>query len=153
MSFIGQETGGKSTLVEIPTCFTRLRPSKLHVGGVGVFAILPIKKRTLVLATQQGVGLGRASAEQIKKMPRAVRKMYTDFAMQTQTGYQPPEDFTQMGMLWYICHSIKPNCKYTEDGYVSLRKIKTGEELSVDYRVWDKDFSTHVGNITKKKKI
>ena len=155
MSFLGENApaGIKEQASEIPTCFTRLRPSKLHVGGVGVFAILPIKRGTLVFSTKSDVGLGRATAEQIKKMPRAVRKMYTDFAMQTVLGYEPPVDFTHMGMLWYICHSNKPNCRYSDDGYIAARNIRPGEELSVDYRLWDKNFSTHVGNVTRKKNL
>ena len=117
---------------------TRLKPSKLHAGGVGVFAILPIKKGTVVFDTfaSETVSIPR---EHFKRLPKAVQKMYTDFAMQVGTNYLPPRDFTKMGMFWYICHSDKPNCYYVEgEAYMAKRNIRAGEELSVDYRLFGK---------------
>jgi SET domain-containing protein len=57
-----------------------------------------------------------------------------------------------MGMFWYICHAEQPNCVYTNlEEYVARRNIKAGEELSVDYREWDKK-AHHVGDVKYKTK-
>jgi len=67
--------------------------------------------------------------------------MYTDFAMHNRQHEEhiAPQNFHDMGMFWYICHAEQPNCVYTNlEEYVARRNIKAGEELSVDYREWDK---------------
>lgn len=70
----------ESPEIMVPLIRTRLRPSKLHVGGVGVFAILPIRKDSVIFETCT-IPLTDVTAEQIAKLPAPVRKMYTDFAM------------------------------------------------------------------------
>jgi hypothetical protein len=139
--------------MELPLCLARLKPSKLHRGGVGVFAIVPIKKDQIIFDIN-GLSQTEVPKSVVKNLPKAVQKMYTDFAMQQvqDNVHNAPCNFHDMGMYWYVCHSGKPNCVYVNShGYIARRSIKPGEELSVDYREWDKDHH-HVGDIKYKRK-
>lgn len=127
---------------------TRLKPSLLHKGGVGVFAILPIKKGQVIFDTY-GANCLFVPSSKLNRLPEPVRKMYTDFAMQVDDDFYPPKDFARMGMFWYICHSDKPNCRYREsrggtNAYVATRNIRAGEEICANYNAYD---GTQVGDV------
>jgi hypothetical protein len=138
------------TSYRLPYIRTRLRPSKIHAGGVGVFAIIPIKARDIIFDTSNDIPLGDVTEEQLATMPKPVQQMHTDFAMHCGKVFNPPRDFTKMGMFWYLNHSPAPNCVYNlgKDGYYAKRDIKTGEELSVDYKAYPFDSTVGTsGNI------
>ena len=133
--------------MKIPIIKTRLKPSLLHKGGIGVFAILPIKRGQVIFDTK-GANCTYVPATKLTRLPAPVQKMYTDFAMQVNEIFYTPRDFTRMGMFWYICHSNKPNCRFREgskdNAYVATRNIKAGEEICVNYNLF-KD--TQVGDV------
>lgn len=113
--------------------YCRLGASPVH--GVGVFAILPIPKDTLVFP-DEGKFL-EVKEEAVAALPSAIKKLYDDFCPLTNGKYVCPIEFNQVDIGYYLNHSKEPNC-YTNDvltdnGFYALRDIAVGEELLVDY--------------------
>jgi len=117
--------------------YTRLMPSK--IDGVGVFAIRNIPKNTNIF--------GRDCAEneennfidekKIDKINPALKKLYDDFCTVENNYYNCPKNFNLLTVSWYVNHSGKPNVVHGEDGnFISLREIKKGEELTVNYKTF-----------------
>jgi len=46
-----------------------------------------------------------------------------------------------MGVWWFINHSSEPNIVYLGNDIVAARDLAAGEELTIDYRTLDADFS------------
>ncbi len=119
---------------------TRLRPSKIHKGGVGVFAITPIKKGTKLFAFDSD----EIAWIDAKRLPRGkeARNFYRDFAIQKrgESGkierYGCPRHFNCLTMSWYLNDppkGEKPNVRCDQSyEFWTLRAIKEGEELLVD---------------------
>lgn len=115
--------------------FVRLKPSKLHTGGVGVFAICPIPKGTNVFAGESE----RLVWTDSKNLPRRpeLRRLYTDFGVLREGRYATPPNFNAMGPGWYLNNSTTPNVKCDENlDFIAIRDISTGEELSADYSTY-----------------
>lgn len=130
----------------VPHTLTRLKPSNLHVGGVGVFAITDIPNNYVIFpCTGKTV---RVSQSLYNELAPGLQKMYNDFAMhlKKENAYIAPQ-FDRMSMFWYICHSDTHNCRYDDAGggkYISIREITEGEEISINY----KDFDDCGGEVT-----
>jgi hypothetical protein len=119
--------------------YTRLRPSKIH--GVGVFAIRDIPKGTdlfphddaeLVWKKKSVLGLGR--------LPKEIRRLYQDFCVIEEKGhlYGCPASFNLMTVSWYLNASKKPNVSSDKHfNFFASRRIKVGEELTVDYDTYN----------------
>jgi uncharacterized protein len=113
--------------------FCRLGSSPIH--GVGVFAILPILKGTLIFP-DEGKFL-EVKEEEVSALPAPIKKLYDDFCPLEGGKYVCPLEFNQVDIGYYLNHSKEPNC-YTNDvlvdnGFYALRDIAVGEELTVDY--------------------
>lgn len=113
--------------------YTRLGRSKIQ--GVGVFAIIDIKKGIKIFADDPPQAKIIA-ASKIGNLPQAIQGLYHAFAV-----YQPkndtfvcPASFNKMTVQWYVNHSKKPNVKANARyEFFALRKISAGEELTVNY--------------------
>ena len=117
--------------------FTRLAVSKLH--GVGVFAIRRIKKGTYIFPDDKG-RLQWLNLEQLKKLPKEVRRLYDDFCIIKDGGalYGCPRSFNNLTVSWYLNESKKPNVGCDKNyNFYALRDIKTGEELTADYSTYN----------------
>jgi len=125
--------------------YTRLQPSKVHKGGIGVFAIRRIKR---------GMELFRGDCKEmvwkeksdLPRSPRAIRKLYDDFAViktddeGKKTRYGCPMNFNRLTPSWYLNCSRKPNVRCDEDyNFFALRDIERGEELTVDYSTYSEE--------------
>ena len=44
-----------------------------------------------------------------------------------------PNDFSHMSIGWYLNHSSNPNAEHKNYVYYSIRDIKAGEEILIDY--------------------
>jgi hypothetical protein len=114
--------------------YTRLAASQIH--GIGVFAILPIPCGTS-LFTSEGSGLvSEITDMEVKALGAPLKKLYTDFAIQTEPGgpWVGPSCFDDMSSGWYVNHSKVPNISISgKYDYTALRDIQVGEELTVDY--------------------
>ena len=116
--------------------YTRLAPSKIHKGGVGVFAIRKIKKNTEVFVGDSDEMVW-VEHRHVPKKPLPVRELY-DFAVIKDARYGCPPTFNRLTMSWYINHSNRPNTRCTSEyDFIALRDIKRGEELTVDYSTYN----------------
>lgn len=118
-------------------CHTRLRPSVVHKGGVGVFAIRSIPSGA-DLFTGENEEMVWLDDDEVLKRKGAVLDMYRDFCVRRKRRYGCPEKFNRLTMAWYLNEPRKgdaPNvcCDPDTFDFKALRKIKAGEELTVDY--------------------
>ena len=124
----------KQTLPHLDV-YTRISYSKIH--GVGVFAIIKIKKGTLVFKhTNSRIVWIKSHIIRRIKDP-ALRKLYIDFGIQRNGCYGCPENFNLLNAEWYLNHSKKPNIGVdSHDDMYALSNIYPGEELTVDYKTF-----------------
>jgi hypothetical protein len=112
--------------------YVRIQRSGTH--GVGLFAIRNIKKGTKIFGSDN-IGMVSISKEDIKRLPRDIKKLYTDFGVLKDGRYGCPPNFNQLTPAWYLNHSSdNPNVRCDEHyDFFALRNIKRGEELRADY--------------------
>jgi hypothetical protein len=124
--------------------FTRLRPSKEHKGGVGVFAIRKIRKNFPIFVGDNSEMLW-VEDKDLPKRPRSVRKLYEDFAVvrkdkkdrKVRRWYGCPVAFNRLTLSWYVSHSSRPNLRCDENlNFFALRDIEAEEELTADYSTY-----------------
>jgi hypothetical protein len=112
--------------------YVRIRPSKLHKSGVGVFAIKRIPKDRRVFSNEnEEISWVRES-----KLPKsgAIRKVYDDFAIIKDGYYGCPTSFNCLTPAWFLNESKKPNTRCDENyDFYAIRDIAPGGELTVDY--------------------
>jgi hypothetical protein len=115
--------------------FVRLKPSTLHKGGVGVFAIRRIPRNTRLFADEN---------EEVYWMPKKslpksgpLRKLYGDFAIIKGKRYGCPTSFNRLTPAWFLNESKSPNTRCDDNyDFYTLREIRAGEELTVDYETF-----------------
>ena len=117
--------------------FTRLMPSPIH--GVGVFAILPIRKGTNVFAHDNSK-IVWVEERGLERLSKAARKLYEDFGAFKDGQYECPPSFNQLTPAWYVNSSSNPNL-YCDENYdfIAARDIKAGEELTIDYSTYSEE--------------
>ncbi len=113
--------------------YVRLKPSKIHRGGIGVFAIRSIPQDTRLFADENEEVVWK-HRDSLPKKNMALRKLYDDFSIIKGDYYGCPVSFNRLTPAWFMNESKNPNtiCDENYDFY-SLRNIKTGEELTIDY--------------------
>jgi hypothetical protein len=122
--------------------YTRLRPSRIHKGGVGVFAIRRIRKGTYIFAGENEEMLWVAEKD-LPRRPIQIRKLYDDFTPAKDNWYGCPLSFNRLTPAWYLNDSEDPNVRADRNyDFFALRNIEEGEELTVNSRV----YSSHVPN-------
>lgn len=117
--------------------YTRLRPSRIHKGGVGVFAIKKIRNGTALFSGDNEEMLW-VEEPSVPKVPREIRRLYDDFSVIKDKRYGCPQNFNRLTMAWYLNEPgkyQKPNvgCDPDSFDFFALRNIEAGEELTVDY--------------------
>ena len=123
--------------------YTRLRPSGIHKGGVGVFAIKPIKKNTKLfqgdLDEMFWVARNKLKNE-CRREQKAIRNLYDDFTVYNaeQDRYGCPINFNRLTISWYINNNSEhPNVRCDANyEFFALQDIKAGDELTVDYSTY-----------------
>ena len=122
---------------QFPKLLIELKPSLLHKGGVGVFAVTTIKKGQQVA---EGLIIDdfkhQISWEDFALFDREIKKKIMAFCVGTPEGFIPPEnlDFNKLSIEWYFNHSCDGNLGFNEHGdFTAIKNIKKGEELSYDY--------------------
>jgi len=112
--------------------YTRLGISKIQ--GIGVFAIrdIPNNKKIFEGETSKLIWF---SKNKVDKLEPALRKLYEDFCILEGDKYGAPDNFNNISIGWFLNHNQKnPNVRCNRNcDYVSIRKIKAGEELSINY--------------------
>ncbi len=119
--------------------YTRLRPSNIDRGGVGVFAIRKIMKGKPIFPGDPGEMTWIEQGE-LPLRPNALRDLYDDFAVkktdeeESKTRYGCPVNFDRLTPSWYLNHSPEPNVRSDEHyNFYALMDIKEGDELTYDY--------------------
>ena len=115
--------------------FCHLGVSPVH--GIGVFAIRAIPKGVNPLRSRLKFEEIKFSHAEIKTLPRSVRKEIEIFCYYDKQAVSVPAiGLNAMNMAVYLNHSKKPNVEYKKNGQLTtLRPIKKGEELMMDYDV------------------
>ena len=126
-----------TALPHIGIC-TRLKHSKIHKGGVGVFAIIDIPKGTNIFGGDV-VKMVWIDRNKVKHVDPEIKKLYNDFCVIKGDKYGCPVNFNSMTIGWYLNHSkTNPSVGITKSyDFVALRNIKKGEELSTDYATFN----------------
>jgi len=122
--------------------YCRIKPSKKH--GVGLFAIRDIPENTNPFKVSSGECLKHkvinVHEDKINKLEKGVKKLVNDF-YHNENGYYgiPYNGLNANDISYYMNHSNKPNIKLEDNTrcgmviFKSKRKIKSGEELLIDY--------------------
>jgi uncharacterized protein len=133
-------TSKKSNKLPHYKVYTRLAPSKIH--GVGVFAILQIKKGTYIFHgdDEEMVWINKSK---LKNIPKAIKKLYIDFCVKDGNKYGCPNNFNQLTIAWYLNNSKNPNVVCDKDyNFYAKRDIKKGEELTANYSTYSEEISS-----------
>ena len=117
--------------------YTRLKPSTIH--GVGIFAIRDIPKGTSLFQgdTNKIVWIDKDKYDNLDD--DELKRIYKDFCVykRNKLKLMCPDNFDNLTPSWYINDSKdNPNVKCIENedyNFITIRKIKKGEELLVDY--------------------
>jgi SET domain-containing protein len=114
--------------------YVMLQPSPVH--GIGVFAIRDIPKGTRNMFS---TGIGewiKIPAGEVDALPEHSRKLVETYCLYDEENYFIPDyGFKVMDLVLYLNHSDTPNIISINEGeqFETVRDIKTGEELLVDY--------------------
>ena len=112
--------------------YVRLKPSKLHRSGVGVFAIKRIPKDKQIFAGENEEVIWVEKSSIPKDGP--IRRMYDDFAIIDGRFYGCPTSFNRLTPAWFLNESKRPNARCDENyTFLANRNISAGEEITVDY--------------------
>lgn len=123
--------------MKIPKLLIELKPSKIHKGGVGVFAVARVKKGEKVAE-----GINKRYYKKIipwkefKNLDKKNQDKVMAFCIGTPKGFIPPENgnFNYLSNEWYFNHSCDGNLGFDKEGdFIAVRDIKNREELSYDY--------------------
>jgi hypothetical protein len=119
--------------------YTRICPSKVCPGGVGVFAISDIKRGTMLFEGDNEEMLW-VKKKSVPNTPRKVRELYVDFAVSKGKMLGCPVSFNRLTVSWYLNepNDGDPNivCDPETYEFSAARDIKAGEELTVDYSTY-----------------
>ncbi len=129
----------KEILKRVQETYCRLAPSK--ISGIGVFAIRDIPKNTNPFKREREQRWQEFKIEELKKLDKEILKMIDDFYVieKDNTVMIPEYALNGMDISFFLNNSRKANVKTTDEGYtfITLRKVKKGEELTVRYGTYD----------------
>ncbi len=125
-------------LERIGKTYCRIKVSK--VNGVGVFAM-----RNIPMATDPFTGIRKQKWSEMemsnfKHLDKGILKMIDDFFVIEKNGKVLVPEFGLNGMdiSFFLNNSKKPNMERLANGnFITIRKIKKGEELMVSYKTYD----------------
>lgn len=114
-----------------------LRPSRVDLGGVGVFAARSIaRNRKIADGVAEEDFESLVSWRQFTGCDTKIQNKIMAFCIGTPNGFIPPpdNDFDKLSIEWYLNHSCEGNCGFDSEGdFVALRNIGEGEEICYDY--------------------
>lgn len=130
----------KQVLEKLKHTYCRLMPSKIQ--GVGVFAI-----RDIPQGINPFMGVPECESyvftmEELAGLDPAVLQLIRDFFVADAKGrYDIPEfGLNGIDIAFFVNSSSNPNLVTYDESvtFITNRPIKKGEELTVDYRTYDK---------------
>ena len=118
--------------------YCRLKPGK---HGVGVFAIRDIPSNINPFLNCRRVKWLKFKEKEIEKLPNEIVEMIRQFYGTDKNHYYIPyHGLNGNDISFYLNHSDKPNIsadKKDTQVFKTLKTIKKGEELFIDYRNYD----------------
>lgn len=142
----------KLILNRLSKVYCRIKPSEIHKGGVGVFAIKDIPKGVNPFnnsfMAQEAIIVNK---NKIKDLGPEILSLLHDQHPTSEQDKQIISNFPNQP-IWsnYINYSNNPNIELMTNGeWLTLREIKTGEELLEDpQRLLNKDGSQKIFKVT-----
>jgi len=132
----------KKLLESLKKTYCRLKPSRIE--GVGVFAIRDIPQNINPFLKEEKPSWIKLREEELKQLPKEVLEMIDSFFVieKSKEVEIPQNGLNGMDVSFFLNHSRNPNMKTDDSGYnfLTLRKIKKGEELTVNYGTYDYKF-------------
>lgn len=129
----------KNIITNLNNTYCRLKPSK--VEGVGVFAVRDIPKNENPFQGIKKQKWYEFKTSDFKNFDDEILKMIDSFFVIEKDGKVLVPEFGLDGMdiSFFLNHSKNPNLKTVDEGFnfLTLRKIKKGEELLVSYGTYD----------------
>ncbi len=116
--------------------FCRIARSEIH--GVGVVAIRTIPAGINPMKEKRRFDFNLIDTDEIMDdptLPDSLKRLVLDMCPQDDDIlYVPPFSMNEIGVSYYLNHSTTPNMRCDDDGnFYTMREIKEGEELTVDY--------------------
>ncbi|MBS1743678.1 MAG: SET domain-containing protein [Bacteroidetes bacterium] len=114
--------------------FVTLKPSP--VAGIGVFALIDIKKGQRNIFSKDTSEWISISKEEVATLPQHSRALIENFCLFDEENYFVPEyGFKMADLVTYLNHNDQPNIISINDGedFEAIRDIRAGEELFIDY--------------------
>ena len=136
----------------IESLLIEIRPSKMLSGQIGLFAARHIKKDTVVAHTKRFKEIFHPW-EDFKNLDKITQRKIKQYCIMTKRGFYSPFDFNWLPVPWNMNHSCEYNVGFDKDeNFVTVRSIRSGEELCWDYGmgISDENFRLHCKCKSKK---
>ena len=130
----------KISLSQLLSKHTYCRVKKSSKHGVGVFAIKDIPKYINPFYGPLKTKWLAISPKSLNKVDQEVATMVRAFfSLQNGLFWVPEGGLNSIDISFFMNTSKKPNVSTDSDGdsFYTLRKIKKGEELTIDYQIFD----------------
>jgi hypothetical protein len=129
----------KAALIEI-------RPSKMLLGEIGVFAVRDLSIGTIVgfanLIDEEQFILW----SEYERLDIETKRIIDKYCIGTNDGFYAPYDINHIAIPWHYNHSCNPNIGFDINGnFVIIKNVKKNEELTYDYAFGEsnKNFIMH----------
>lgn len=111
-----------------------LKPSKMMVGEVGLFAAQAIKKDSIVVKADAFSDEHLISWDEFKLLDKTTQRKIMDFCCGRDEGFYAPKDLNLISIAWHMNHSCEPNIGFDKKyNFIAMKNIKKGSELFWDY--------------------
>lgn len=125
-------------LKSLKNTYCRIKKSKIN--GVGVFAIRNIPKHINPFNTAKAGEWQKFKIAELKNLDKGILTMVNAFFTVQKDGtlYLPKGGLNDMNISYFMNDSKNPNVKMDKDevNFLTIRKIKKGEELTVSYETY-----------------
>ncbi len=137
----------KQEIVKIlKNTYCRLKPSK--ISGIGVFAIRDIPKNKNPFIGSKDQKWIRFKLDELKNIDDEIMKMIDDFFVIEKNGFVdiPENGLNGIDISFFLNNFKNPNLKIVykknEDSasFITTKKIKKGEELTIQYSTYDEKY-------------
>lgn len=111
-----------------------IKPSGIH--GIGVFAVRDIPKGCREIFSSEMGEWSTVPRNEVDALPQHARDIVENYCLYDNENYfVPAQGFKTMDLSLFLNHSDTPNIISVNDGeyFETIREIKNGEELFVDY--------------------
>jgi hypothetical protein len=125
-------------LKSLKNTFCRIKLSKIN--GVGVFAIRDIPKGINPFNIAKAGDWQKFEVAELKFLDKSIVEMIASFftIQKDNTVYIPKGGLNEMNISYFMNDSKNANVKMVKDevNFITLRKIKKGEEITVSYETY-----------------